>query len=201
MSQAIEYKIHNRIRGKGRSWVFSDRDFRDIASCDAVRQVLSRLTKKDRIRRIIPGLYDYPPFSDVLKQQLSPDIHQAAQALARKFGWRIQPSGNTALNVLGLSTQIPAKAVYFSDGPARSYQIGNRKILFQKTALKYASLNLPDSALVVQALSALGKEKIDDGIVQKIREKIPVSKRKRILKDTRVVNSWVYEFIRSICLP
>jgi integrase len=71
----------------------------------------------------IRGIYDYPRFSKLLDQSLSPDIDQVARALARKFRWCIQPTGATALNFLGLSTQVPARAVYLSDGPDRVYQI------------------------------------------------------------------------------
>ncbi|MBF0523146.1 MAG: hypothetical protein HQL24_08840 [Candidatus Omnitrophica bacterium] len=197
--QTIEDKIHKRIRGKGRAWAFSDTDFKDIATGDTVRQSLSRLTKKGRIRRVVRGVYDYPKYSKMLKQLLSPDLNQIAQALARKFGWRIQPSGDTALNVLGISTQIPNKMVYLSDGPNRIYKVGHRQIVFQKNALKYASLKIAESALIVQALSVLQKERIDGSVIKKIRDYFEPAIRKKILKDARVVNGWIYELIRQIC--
>ncbi len=69
------------------------------------------------IRRVIRGIYDYPKFSNLLGQQLSPDLDQVAAALARKFGWHIQVTGPSALNLLGLSTQVPGRIIYASDGP------------------------------------------------------------------------------------
>jgi len=200
MTQSIDKRIISRIYGKKRGWVFTPIQFLDLGSRAAVDQALSRLVKKGSIRRVIRGIYDYPRYSDLLDQWLSPDLHQVAQVFSQKFGWRIQPSGDTALNLLGLSTQVPSDLVYLSDGPARTYKIGNRQIVFRRTTSKHASVKLSQSALIVQALSALGKERIDDGIVRKLREKIPLSTRKKILKDARVVNGWVYEFIRAICL-
>lgn len=88
----------------------------------------------------------------MLGQWVSPDLKQVAQALARKFGWRIQPSGDTALNFLGLSTQIAGKIIYFSDGPHREYIVGKQSLIYKKTLLKHASLRYPESALIVQAL-------------------------------------------------
>jgi hypothetical protein len=73
------------------------------------------LLQNGTIRRVIRGLYDYPRFSTLLDQELSPDTDQAAQALARKFRWRIQPIGAVAQNLLGLSTQVPARIVYLSE--------------------------------------------------------------------------------------
>jgi hypothetical protein len=85
---------------------------------------------------------------------LSPDTDQVARALARKFNWRIQPSGATALNLLGLSTQVPARAVYLSDGPDRSYTVGNTGLDFEHTALKEVGFKLRESGLIVQALKS-----------------------------------------------
>ena len=55
------------------------------------------------------GIYDYPKYSELLKKQLSPDIEQVSRAYARKFNWKIEVSGESALNILGLSTQVVVK--------------------------------------------------------------------------------------------
>ena len=131
-----ENKILNRVRGTGSGWSFSPRDFLDLGERSTIDSALHRLTQRGDVRRVIRGIYDYPRFSELLQQQLSPDTDQVARALARKFNWRIQPSGATALNLLGLSTQVPARAVYLSDGPDRSYTVGNTGLAFEHTALK-----------------------------------------------------------------
>ncbi|MDR2778458.1 MAG: DUF6088 family protein [Rickettsiales bacterium] len=41
------------------------------------------------------------------------------------------PEGNTTLNYLGLSTQIPAKYVFISSGSSRKYKIGNLDLEFR----------------------------------------------------------------------
>jgi hypothetical protein len=123
MLQSTEHQLLRRIRGKGMGWVFSQHDFTGLTRRSAIDLALHRLVRKGEIRRVVRGLYDYPRFSALLNQELSPNIDQTAQALARKFGWRIQPGGPTAQNLLGLSTQVPARIVYLSDGPDRSYRI------------------------------------------------------------------------------
>ena len=104
MTQAIKNKALNRIYGHGRGWAFSSKDFHDLGRVD---MALTRHMEAGTIRRVIRGIYDYPRFSELLNQQLAPDIHQVAQALARKFGWRIQPDGTAAMNLIGISTQVP----------------------------------------------------------------------------------------------
>ena len=94
--QAIEQKILSRVYGRGRGWAFTKIDFvADFGEVN-IHQALSTLARTGTIRRVCHGVYDYPRFSELLGQALSPEVDQVAQALARKFNWRIQPSGDTA---------------------------------------------------------------------------------------------------------
>jgi hypothetical protein len=198
MDQSSKNRILNRIRGTGSGWSFSPRDFLDLGERATIDSALHRLTAKGRVRRVIRGIYDYPRYSELLKQQLSPDIDQVARALARKFRWRIQPSGATALNLLGLSTQVPARAIYLSDGPDKSFKVGNTTLAFEHTALKEAGFKLGESGLIVQALKSLGQERITPEVISKIRTWLPTSLRPRILTDTKTATGWVYSIIQQI---
>jgi hypothetical protein len=195
--QSIEDKIVNRIYGNGRGWSFSKKDFLDIADDGAIRLSLMRLTDKETIRRTLPGMYDYPRFSELLQETMGPDLDQVAHALARKFGWRIQPSGNTALNLLGLSTQVPAQAVYLSDGPTKTYMIGNRKLIFNKTALKESGFRHRESELVVQALKELGRDRMNEALRAKLLQAIPSPVWPKLVRDTKSATAWVHEIIRK----
>lgn len=197
MTQSIETKIEYRIRGTGRGWIFSSKDFLDLAPRSTIDSALHRIELKGTIRRIIRGLYDYPRFSEMLGQQLSPDTDQVARSLARKFRWRIQPSGATALNYLGLSTQVPAKIVYLSDGPDRVYHPGKTPLVFEHTALKESGVDLKESGLIVQALKALGSGNITPDVTSQLRSWLPPSMRAKVLADTRTVTGWVYAAIEK----
>lgn len=163
-----------------------------------IHQSLSGLARAGTIRRVCVGVYDYPRHSELLGF-LSPDIDQVAQALARKFNWRIQPSGDTALNLLGLSTQVPGKWLYHSDGPSRQYSIGQQVLAFRQSALKDTGLKLRESGLLVQALKALGKEHVDALVLASLRQWLGPKLRPRVLRDTRMVTGWIYEIIKQIC--
>ena len=197
--QSIEDKIVSRIYGNGRGWSFSQKDFLDLGGRSSIDIALHRLINKRTIRRIIRGLYDYPRYSELLNQQLSPDLNQVARALARKFGWRIQASGPAALNIIGISTQVPAKVVFLSDGPDKSYKIGNTTLSFEKTALKDSGFKLPESSLIVQGLKSLGQDHITDGIINKARTWLKPELKQKVLKDTRTTSSWIHEAIQKIC--
>jgi hypothetical protein len=163
-----------------------------------VDSALHRLEKWSEIRRGIRGIYDYPRFTKLLDQNLSPEIDQIARALARKFRWRIQPSGATALNFLGLSIQVPARAVYLSDGPDRAYQVGNMALAFEHTALKESEVKLKEGGPIVQALKSLGQERITSEVISKIRTWLPESLRGKVLADTKTATGWVYSAIQQI---
>jgi len=198
MRQTIENKLSYRIRGNGSGWAFSPKDFLDLGGRPTVDSALHRLTQRGEVRRVVRGIYDYPRFSKLLDQQLSPDVDQVARAIARKFGWRIQPSGAMASNLLGLSTQVPARAVYLSDGPDRSYKIGNTTLAFEHTALKEAGFKLRESGLIVQALKSLGPERVTSEVISKIRAWLPEALRTKVLADTRMATGWVYTAIQQI---
>ena len=99
MPQSIEKKAYNKINREGRGWAFSPSDLAPLGSREAIDIALYRLTRKGLIRRVIRGVYVYPRRSELLDQELAPDIDQVAHALARKFGWRIQPSGPVATSL------------------------------------------------------------------------------------------------------
>lgn len=198
MTKPVEHKVLSRIYGKGRDWAFSQADFADLGSRSAVDSSLFRLEKQGVIRRVIRGVYDYPRYSELLKKTVVPEIDQVANALARKFGWRIQPDGATAQNLLGLSTQVPARIVYLSDGPDRSYAVGKQTLAFEHTALKESVFKLAQSRLVVQALKSLGEERISPKVLSKIREQFAPALRRKILLDTKTSTGWVYAAIQEI---
>jgi hypothetical protein len=196
--KSIKSKASARIYGNQRGWAFSKIDFLDLGSDADIRKALSKLAAKGTIRRVLRGVYDYPRTSKLLDTEMGPDLNQLAGALARRSGWRIQPSENTALNLLGLSTQVPALSVYLSDGPSKTYEIGKQQLVFKKRTLKESVFKHKESELVVQALKALGKERSDKEILQKLANTWTPNKWKKILRDTKTAPAWVSGMIRNI---
>ena len=199
MSQTVELNIIYRIYGHGRGWAFSKTDFIMEHPEGSVNQALSSLVKAGKIRRVLRGIYDYPRYSEFLKKDMPPDIDQVAQALARKFNWRIQPTGNAALNKFGLSTQVPGRWIYLSDGPDRQYDMATDSLVFRNTSTKNIGFKTPESGLLVQAITALGKNQVTPSVVSSIQAQIPTSKFAKILKETRSATTWVYDTIKKVC--
>ncbi len=197
--QAIDNKILSRIYGRGRGWAFTKTDFVAEFGEANIHKALSNLAQAGKIRRVCRGVYDYPTYSELLGCALSPDLDQVAQAMARKFNWRVLPSGDAALNLLGLSTQVPGRWVYLSDGPSRQYEVDTRTLVFKRSALKDVGFKYRQSGLVVQALKALGKEHVNDRVLESLRQQLEVRDRERLLRDTPSVTGWIYQSIKQLC--
>jgi hypothetical protein len=196
--ETMRDQIVARIKRLGEGKAFSAKDFLDIASRTTIDVTLAELTNEGTIRRVRRGLYDMPRVNPSLGGKLSPDIDEAARAIARKQKWKIVPEGAWAANLLGLSTQVPAKIVYLTDGPNSEVPIGRRVIHFKHARPKAMAGLEGKYALVVQALRYLGKEGVGSREIETLRAALsPVEKRK-LVSDTRFGVDWIYDVAKRI---
>jgi len=197
MLQSIDSKVVSRIYGKKRGWVFTPIHFLDLGNRAAIDQALGRLVKSGTIRRLARGLYDYPKkhsdFGD-----LPPDYERIAQALAGRDRLKIQPSGAYAANLLGLTEQVPAKIVFFTDGPNRKVQIGKRKIVLKRTTPKNMATAGRISGLVIQALRYLKKVNIDSIVISKLNRRLSDDDKSTLMNDIRYAPAWIGNIFRKI---
>lgn len=196
--QATAQKILEEIGRHEADWCFSPKDFMGLASRDALDKAFSRMAEEGTIRRIGRGLYDVPRYSDLLKITPAPTANQIARAVARKHGWRIQPTGAHAANMLNLSTQVPMKSAYLSDGPSKEMEFGNRTIYFKKTSpKKLAASEL--GGLLINALKYLGRDYVSPEMIAKLRHRFSGEQKQLLLADARLGPDWIFEAIQDIC--
>jgi len=179
--------------------VFVPTDFTHISDKKIISNSLARIEEEKLIQRVIRGVYYKVEYNDYLQEYVSPLPDKVAHALARNFGWTIVPCGDTALNLLGLSTQIPAAWAYVSDGIYKEYSYENTTIKFKRTTNKEISKLSTKTALVVQALKALGKDNVTDKIIDKLRNNLTDDEKNSLLSESKAVTSWIYEDIKLIC--
>jgi hypothetical protein len=196
--QTKHNQIVARIEQLGLGKAFSAKDFLDIASRTMIDVTLASLAQSGKIRRIKRGLYDMPRINAALGGELSPDIDEAAQAIARRQRWKIVPEGAWAANLLGLSTQVPSKITYLTDGPNNEVLIGRRSIHFKHARPKAMAGLEGKFALVVQALRYLGKEGVGAREIETLRRTLSPAEKRRLVKDTRFGVDWIYEVTKKI---
>jgi hypothetical protein len=196
--QTMKDQILARIKRLGDGRAFSAKDFLDIASRGTTDMALSGLARSGAIRRVRRGLYDMPKLNPALGGKLSPDIDEAARAIARRQRWKIVPDGAWAANLLGLSTQVPAKIIYLTDGPNKEVLIGRRTIHFKHARPKAMAGLEGKFALVVQALRYLGKEGVGPREIETLRAALSPAEKHKLMKDAQFGVDWIYEVAKRI---
>ncbi len=192
-------EIKNRIMNEKVGAVFVAADFADITDKTIANVILTRLASEKMVRRVLRGVYDKPEYNDFLKEYVAPIPDNVAHAIARNLGWTIVPCGDAALNLLGLSTQVPATWVYVSDGTYKEYAFDNTVIQFKRTTNKEVSKLSYKTALTIQALKALGKDNIDESVINSLRKLLTAEEKTAMLNEAKAATSWIYECIRHIC--
>lgn len=199
MSFSYANLIYEKISQLKSEDVFIATDFLEIADYETVRKTLNRLNSCEKIKKVLRGVYYKPPYSHLLGEYEEPSPHHVAMALARKFNWTIAPAGNTALNQLGLSTQVTAHWLYISDGPYNKFTFGNVELEFKHRSNKEISGMSYKTAMVIQAIKALGRNNIDDAVKLKLKNLLTSSEKKTLLKESQQTTAWVYSIIKTIC--
>ena len=191
-------KILDKINDFDSNKVCFANDFLDIASYETARKILNRMVNEGKIKRVIDGFYYNPRYSELIGEYEAVSIHELALAIARKYNWNIAPCSSTALNLIGLSTQVPTHYKYISSGRYKKYTIGDTVLEFKKVNTgEIANMSLK-TATVIQAIKSLGKENINREVVRKIREYLTEEEISDLMDEAKSVPSWIYEVIREI---
>lgn len=198
----IESKISlitKRIDDASFGSAFVTSDFTDLAEYETAKKTIARLEKKGVLRRVLRGVYDKPKFSSLLQELAAPSPDQIAHAIARNYNWTISASGNTALNQLGLSEQVPADWSYISSGPYKKYTFGNTTLTFSHRSDSQMIGMSEKTLLLIQALKAIGQGNVNDADIKQLRKRFSDDERLAILSESRYTISWIYEVIKEIC--
>ena len=198
---ANEYSIDGttlkqRIEAMPEDCILFRSDFPEYHA-EFVGSVLSELTTEGMLVKISHGIYAKPrtsKFGAVL-----PSVDKVVQAIATRDNAEVLPSGMTALNALGLSTQVPMNYTYLTTGSERTVNLSNRKLLFKRGVPKNFCYVTRLISLLVQALKALKKENVGEeelNIIQQLISK--ETDKKTLAKDIDMMPAWMKRFIKPM---
>ncbi len=199
-ASSIASAVHARLRARGPGFVFTAADFLDLGSREAVRQALSRSARKGEIRQLARGLYDIPVHDPDLGVLL-PSAAAVARALAGRDAVRLQLSGAAAANALGLTTQVPLRVVYLTDGESRTVQIGKLRVELRKTTPRLMAAAGRPGGMVIQALRWLGRRHVDQRTIEILRRNLTPADRSGLLDDARFAPDWIGKILRELAAP
>lgn len=186
--------VRERILGLERGAIFFPSDFDEIATDTAVRQMLSRMVKRGEIIRVSRGIYCYPRSNPALGLDIiPPSAEDIAQRVAERDKVKIIPTGDQALNLLGLSTQVPGNAVYITNGARKKISLGRGRSIVFRESNEFRLFDFKSNVmmLAVSAMRSIGEDKITDDILSAIK-KIVMNVSPEIYKhDIRLAPVWV----------
>jgi ribosomal protein S19E (S16A) len=194
--ETVEQKIMAQVQKEPNGTVFFPKDFSDAGSSDGVRKALQRLDKKGVVKRVAQGIYVYPKTNKYIGLVM-PTAEEVAQAIVRRDRARMVPTGVSALNALGLSTQVPMILVLLTDGSPREIKVGKRRIKFKKTTPRNLSAKGEISRLVIQALKTLGKGNVNQQDEEKIIEVLRKEKHDDLIHDIGVASEWIQQIMKK----
>jgi len=200
---SIAQEIGRRIakaRNANPARVHTPFDFLDLGSPHSVGMALMRLVRSGALRRLARGLYDVPRQHPLLGE-LQPTADEIAQALSRRDGAFVQPAQAVAANLLNLSEQVPARAVYETDGPSRTVKVGPLTIQLKHRPPRQVRSASPMSNLVFAALRSVGKANVNEARVAHLRETLSAKDRAALLKDLPLAPAWMHPHLRFIATP
>lgn len=186
--------VRERILGLKRGAIFFPSDFDDIATDTAVRQTLSRMVKRGEIIRVSRGIYCYPRSNPALGLDIiPPSAEDIARRVAERDKVKIIPTGDQALNQLGLSTQVPGKAVYITNGARKKINLGKgRSIVFRESnEFRLFDFKSEVMMLVVSAMRSIGEGRVGSEILTILREIVRNVSSEIFKHDIRLAPVWV----------
>lgn len=177
---------------------FTSSDFSDIDNYKMISKTLEILDDKGIIKRARRGIYYIPKYNELLGIEEAPSINEIAKAIARQYNLIIIPSGNYALNIIGLSTQVPIKYIYITNGPYNEYEVGNNTIYFKHSTSREINDLSYKILICIQALKTIGKNNIDEDVIKKISCFLDETDKNNLKTKNYKITSWIHDILKSV---
>ncbi|MBK7489060.1 MAG: hypothetical protein IPI74_04445 [Bacteroidales bacterium] len=196
MLVSTDDQILKKIRKAKRGTLFFIDDFASIGNKKTVGKALERLVNSGELHRVATGIY-VRPVNDELLGVVLPGIEEIAEAIRKRDKARIVPTGSYALYKLGLTTQVPMNVVYYTDSTARKIKVGKQTITFKRASARNLSAIGDTSKLVIQALKTIGKDKVTEEELGKIRELLKQEKPFHMQHDLKIAPEWIRKLLKT----
>lgn len=188
----VETEIENMVLGDPQDTIYMWSDFQDLGNYTAIRKALSRLVEDKLLRRLARGIYKKSHFSSLLNEEVEASPDEVARAIAKRNRWTIVPSGDTALNYLGLTTQVPASYHYASSGPTKETKLDNGIVLhFKNVPSKEIAGISPKSALVIEAIKTIGERGMNDRLRREIVNTLSGKEKESLVNEKTTSRAWI----------
>ena len=194
MVVSIYNQIESKVKRSKPGQIILPSDFKDLGTSTAIRKTLSRLAGQKVLVRMGQGIYVLPIHDKVFGEVL-PSMEEIAASLARKEHVKIMPTGQYALNKIGLSTQVPMKMVFLTNGTKKSITIGKNSIVFQPTTSKKLAMKGTISSMLFLGLEELDLNQLNESVVEKIISLLKMEDVKILKHDLKLAPARISDFV------
>jgi len=195
------YSLHKQIEGRIQDTkpgvVLFPSEFLELGTADAIHKTFSRLVRQGKIMRLAKGIY-LKPKNDPLLGLIQPSLEEIAHQIAEREKVIIRPTGAYALNKLGISTQVPTKVVFLTNGSRRMIRVGKATINFKPTTPKKLAAENETVFLAIQALLALGEKGTTERVISTLTERLRPISPDTIRADARTATQHVAQTLIHI---
>jgi hypothetical protein len=194
MNESISSQIENKIKRSRPGQIILPSDFKDLGTSTAIRKTLSRLVDQKVLVRMGQGVYVIP-IHDKLFGEVLPSMEEIATSLAEKEHVKIMPTGQYALNKIGLSNQVPMKMVFLTNGTKKNITIGKSSILFQPTTTKKLAMVGSISSLLFLGLEELDLNRLKESELEKIIALLKKEDQNNLKHDLKLAPARISDFV------
>jgi hypothetical protein len=194
MNESISIQIENKIKRSRPGQIILPSDFKDLGTSTAIRKTLSRLVDQKVLVRMGQGVYVIP-IHDKLFGEVLPSMEEIAASLAEKEHVKIMPTGQYALNKIGLSNQVPMKMVFLTNGTKKNITIGKSSILFQPTTTKKLAMVGSISSLLFLGLEELDLNRLKESELEKIIALLKKEDQNNLKHDLKLAPARISDFV------
>ena len=199
MEENIGKRIVNNLKKCGRGSIFFPNSFVSYGDIKSVSKSLERLTNDAVIIRLANGIYLYPKIDKELGLGvLYPSVEEVALQVAKRDKAHIAPTGAYAMNLLGLSTQVPMNVVFLTDGSPRKIKLGNNRIItFKHTVPKNLAFVSKTAQLATFALKEIGETNVNEEHLKQLQKVFSAINEKSIEADHKLMPAWIRKIIKD----
>jgi hypothetical protein len=140
------------------------RDLEHLVNRTQASRELTGLAKVGRLMRVARGMYVAVTASRF--GPVPPPVDKVVQSLAQITGHGIVRHGAAAANALGLTTQVPVRQIFLTDGPAQMLYLGKQVIEVRRVPGWMMVLGDYLAGDVIRAIEWLGPDLAEQTIIK-----------------------------------
>lgn len=176
--------------------VFFISDYANLGAAETIRKILHEATITGILEKAGHGIYIKPKVSRFGKVPIP--LEKIAREIADRDKCKILPTGHTAANIIGLSTQVPMNLSYITTGSTRTIKIGERKISFRHASPKNFAAKGRAMPLLIQGIREIGEENISGSEYKAIRRFIDKQQDPYLHEDLLLAPAWIQRIIKKL---